>query len=115
MEFNNNQAIYLQIADYICEKILRKEWQSDERILSVREMAVSVEVNPNTVMRTYTYLEEKGIIYKQRGIGYFLSKDGHKKTLQLKKEQFVKREIPGFVRKAKLLNIDFSMLKKFLN
>jgi GntR family transcriptional regulator len=112
MEFENNQAIYLQIADYICEKILCQEWPVGERIPSVREMAISVAVNPNTVMRTYTYLEDAGIISMRRGIGYFLSQDAYVKTLKLKKAVFLKQEVPRFLKKAKLLNINFQELKK---
>ena len=58
MEFHKKDAIYLQIADLMCERILRGTWPENERIPSVRELAVSLEVNPNTVMRTYAYLQE---------------------------------------------------------
>ena len=56
MQFRETASIYLQIADYICEKILLKEWKVDERVPSVRELAMQLEVNPNTVMRTYEFL-----------------------------------------------------------
>ena len=88
MEFHEQRAIYLQIGDYVCEKILRKEWLAEEKIPSVRELAVDLEVNPNTIVRTYGYLEGKEIIVKQRGIGYFVAKNGYEKALQLKKEYF---------------------------
>ncbi len=106
MNFKNNKAIYLQIADYICENILIEKWKSDERIASVREFAVDIEVNPNTVMRTYSFLQEKGIIYNKRGIGYFISDHAYKLTLQLKKEEFYNNDFPDFMKKIKLLKID---------
>ena len=56
MEFNSNKAIYLQISDIICEKILSGELKADDRIPSVREYGASIGVNPNTVMRTYEKL-----------------------------------------------------------
>jgi hypothetical protein len=59
MEFRENQAIYLQIAELICERILLKQWASEDKVPSVRELAVQLEVNPNTVMRTYDFLEQK--------------------------------------------------------
>ena len=71
MEFRETQSIYLQIADYVCEKILLKEWPPGERIPSVRELAIQLEVNPNTVMRTYEFLQNESIIFNQRGIGFF--------------------------------------------
>jgi GntR family transcriptional regulator len=105
MEFSDNQAIYLQIADLFCENILLKKWNPGDRIPSVREMAISIEVNPNTVMRTFTYLQEKGIIFNKRGIGYFVSEDGLQKTRALRKEDFVSRELPAFFKAMSLLNL----------
>jgi DNA-binding transcriptional regulator YhcF (GntR family) len=64
MQFNNSsQAIYLQIADHICEKNLLAAWQAEEKIPSVRDLAVQLEVNPNTVARTYDFLKQRDIIY----------------------------------------------------
>jgi DNA-binding transcriptional regulator YhcF (GntR family) len=70
MEFRENQAIYLQIAELICERILLKQWASEDKVPSVRELAVQLEVNPNTVMRTYDFLEQKDIIFTKRGMGF---------------------------------------------
>lgn len=113
MEFRESQAIYLQIADYICEAILSDKWLGGERIPSVRELAVSMEVNPNTAMRTFSYLQEKGIVFNKRGIGYFISEDAKAKTMDLKKEDFVKVEIPRFVRNMKLLGISIAELENY--
>ena len=63
MEFKDKQSIYLQIADYICEQILLGKWPPGERIPSVRELAGLMEVNPNTVMRTFDFLQNKEIIF----------------------------------------------------
>ncbi|MBN1181743.1 MAG: GntR family transcriptional regulator [Bacteroidales bacterium] len=113
MEFRDTQAIYLQIADYICESILQKKWMEEDRIPSVRELAVNMEVNPNTVMRTFNYLQEKGVIYNKRGIGYFITEDGFKQTLDLKKQAFLEEEIPQFIKTMKLLGITVEDLKKY--
>jgi len=105
MEFKENQPIYLQIADLFCENILLEKWNAGDRIPSVREMAVSTEVNPNTVMRTFNYLQEKGIIYNKRGIGYFVSDDGFDKTRSLRKENFVNLELPRIFMEMRLLHV----------
>ena len=91
MQFRESQAIYLQIADYVCEKILLKEWVSDVRIPSVRELAVQLEVNPNTVMRSVEFLQQQDIIYNQRGIGYFVSPNAYKNASQYRKNEFTER------------------------
>jgi len=106
MEFKNDQAIYLQIADFICENILLKKWKEGERIPSVREIAVETEVNPNTAMRTFTFLQEKEIIYNKRGIGYFVSDDGYKKTLEYKKDEFLRNDMPLFFKNLKLVDMN---------
>ncbi|HCX23803.1 MAG: GntR family transcriptional regulator [Flammeovirgaceae bacterium] len=113
MEFKDNQAIYLQIADLFFENILSEKWVPGDRIPSVREMAVTVEVNPNTVMRTFTYLQDKGIIYNKRGIGYFVSDDGFQLTKALKKDDFVSQELPELFKAMDLLNVSIDDLQSY--
>jgi DNA-binding transcriptional regulator YhcF (GntR family) len=111
MQFRESQAIYLQIADYICEKILLKEWKTDERIPSVRELAVQLEVNPNTVMRTVEFLQQQEIIYNQRGIGYFVSAEAYKNALQYRRNEFTEKDMPAVFRSLYLLGMEIEELK----
>ncbi len=115
MEFNREKAIFLQIADLIFESILQEKWQAEERIPSTREMAVSLEVNPNTVMRTYTYLQENGVVFNRRGIGYFVSGSAKEKIREIKRDQFIKSELPRLVRWMTLLDIEFDDLQRIYN
>ena len=107
MEFQKKGAIYLQIANLMCERILLKEWAQDNRIPSVRELAVNLEVNPNTVMRAYAFLQDQGIIFNKRGIGYFVSSDGLQITRKLFRSNFVRDELPQLCRTLKLLDMNF--------
>ena len=75
MEFNENKPIYLQLADQLMDLTESSDYYPESRIPSVREFAAQVGVNPNTVMRTYTWLQEKGILYNRRGVGYFFSNE----------------------------------------
>ena len=113
MEFRSNQAIYMQIGDYICENILKKRWQEAEKIPSIREMAVHMEVNPNTVMRTYTYLLEQGIVYNQRGIGYFVAAEAYHRTKKLKTREFVALALPRIFREMDLLEISVKQIEQY--
>ncbi|MBC5994828.1 GntR family transcriptional regulator [Pontibacter cellulosilyticus] len=113
MEFKENQAIYLQIANRFFENILRKVWTAGDKIPSIRDMAVEFEVNPNTTMRTFNYLQDKGVIYNKRGVGYFLADDGLERTIALKKEQFLEEELPAFLRTMKLLGLSLDDLKLY--
>jgi DNA-binding transcriptional regulator YhcF (GntR family) len=112
MEFRKQQAIYLQIGDYICDNILNSIWTRGEKIPSVREMAVNVEVNPNTVMRTYADLQQKEIIYNQRGIGFLVADGAIEKILAIKKSEFLKYDLPRLAKSMALLNMNFDDLKK---
>jgi GntR family transcriptional regulator len=111
MQFRESQAIYLQIADYVCEKILLKEWKLEERIPSVRELAVQLEVNPNTVMRTFEFLQQQEIIYNQRGIGYFVSSTAIKNAQQYRKNEFLEKDLPQLFRNMFLLGMEPDELK----
>lgn len=106
MDFQNKKAIYLQIADYVCEQILLNQWKEQDKIPSVRDLAIDLEVNPNTVMRTYAFLQEKNIIEMQRGIGYFVTEKARKHALAFKKDEFLSTDLPSVFRAMDLLNID---------
>ncbi len=111
MQFRESIAIYLQIADYILERILLKQWRTDERIPAVRELAVQLEVNPNTVMRTYEFLQGQNIIYNQRGIGYFVAPDAIKNATQYRRTEFIEKELPNIFRNMFMLDMDIDELK----
>ncbi|MDJ1483287.1 GntR family transcriptional regulator [Cytophagaceae bacterium YF14B1] len=111
MEFREQQAIYVQIADYICENILLKKWLPNDRILSIRELAVELQVNPNTVTRAYDFLQSRDIIQNKRGIGYFVNEDAEQAILIYRKEQFVQHELPVLFRNMYLLNIEVEELE----
>ena len=110
MQFRESVSIYLQIADYICERILLKQWKVEERIPSVRELAMQLEVNPNTVMRTYEFLQQQNIIYNQGGIGYFVSVDAIKNATQYRKTEFMENELPVLFRNMHMLGMNLDEL-----
>ena len=112
MKFRKQRAIYLQIGDYLCENILTGTYAPGDKIPSVRDMAVSVEVNPNTVMRTYTALQQKGILFNQRGIGFFVADDAVEKILEMKKREFLKADLPDFFKTIRLLNLQYEDLQE---
>ena len=112
MEFNENKPIYLQLADKIMDDVLQLDLNQDNRLLSVREYAAQVGVNPNTVNRAYTWLQDKGIIFNRRGIGYFFEADAKEKIIQQRKKYFMEVELPDFVRRLIKLEIDPNLFVK---
>jgi len=111
MEFRESQPIYLQIADFVCEKILLQQWLPGQRIPSVREFAIQLEVNPNTVLRTYEFLQQESIIFNQRGIGLFTAEDAVTQATRYRKTQFVEKDLPLLLRSLYLLDMDTEELK----
>ena len=73
MDFNSNKPIWQHICDIVADRIILGQWAEGVRIPSVRELAVELQVNPNTVMRSYDLLQRDGLITSQRGIGYFVA------------------------------------------
>jgi len=110
MEYSENKPIYMQIADHFCDQILKKEWTAGDRIPSVRDMAVTMEVNPNTAIRAFHYLQDKDVLYNERGVGYFVSDQAYDQVLKIKREQFIQEKLPGFYRDMELLGISTAEL-----
>ena len=105
MKFKESKSIYLQIADRIADEILQGKYKEDERIPSVREYAAMVEVNANTVVRSFDYLQGQDIIYNKRGLGYFVIQGARERILELRKEIFLREELPEFFRQLRTLEI----------
>lgn len=102
---DNSKAIYLQIADRICDEILAKKYASGNRLPSVREYAATVEVNANTVMRTYDLLAEREIIFNRRGIGFFVAENAVEKIKEMRRAQMFRSQMPKFFRSLAQLDI----------
>ena len=112
MNFTKNQTIYMQIANHLLEQILTEAMKPGDKVPSVRELAAMTEVNPNTVMRTFTYLQDQNIIFNKRGIGYFVSDNAYEKTKAMRKEVFIQQYLPEFFKTMKLLKMNFKDLEE---
>ena len=111
MDFRDKQAIYLQIADYVSEQIGLGRWAAGDKIPSVRDLAAELEVNPNTVMRTYDFLSQQGVIANKRGIGYFPAEDANDRIKTYRREQFLENDLPLFFKSMYLLGIELPELE----
>lgn len=115
MVFRDNQAIYLQIAEYIGDKILAGKWKAEDKIPSIRELAVELEVNHNTVQRTYEFLQNKDIIYTKRGMGFYVSTKALAHVMTYRKELFFQENIPVVFRDMALLGITIEEIEEKYN
>lgn len=115
MEFSSTKSIYIQIADYMCDSIMMGKWKVNEKIISIRELAVELEVNPNTAMRAFEHLQSRGIIYNKRGIGYFVAEDAVQRVKSLLREEFISDSLPNFFKSIFQLDISFDELSRMYN
>ena len=113
MEFDQPKGIYQQIADQMRDRILAGEWQEGERIPSVRELAVGVGVNPNTVTKSYQALLDREIIENQRGLGYFVAADAKRRIAEEMKKEFVREELPRLFRTMRVLGMRVQDLEPY--
>ncbi|SHI65902.1 DNA-binding transcriptional regulator YhcF, GntR family [Clostridium cavendishii DSM 21758] len=73
--FNEKLPIYIQIINYIKQRIISKEIALGEKLPSVRDLSNELKVNPNTIQKVYAELERQGITYSKRGMGTFIVED----------------------------------------
>ena len=111
MIFTSDKAIYIQMADRLCDEILADKYKDDDRIPSVREYAVMLEVNANTVVKAYDELSRANIIYNKRGLGYFVTPGAKKQILKERKQEFMKERLPELFRQMQLLDITLEDVK----
>lgn len=114
MQFTDDKPIWRQIYELIAMRILSTEWAEGSRIVSVRELAQEVGVNPNTVMRSYENLERDGIIFNRRGIGFFVSEGAVEHIRTLERQKFMDDELPKLCERLALLGlkIDVKSIEK---
>lgn len=105
MEFDQRNPIYIQIVNWVRDKIIKRDWLENERIPSVREIATVLQVNPNTAMRAYENLQNEDIIFNKRGIGYFVSIGAWDKITTREREEFISAALPELFTRMELLGI----------
>lgn len=105
MNFKENKPIYIQIAERIADEVLAGALKPDGRIPSVREYAAMVEVNANTVVRSYDYLQQNGVIYNRRGLGYFVASDAKKLIIDIRREKLLGEDLTEMMQQLALLGV----------
>ena len=112
MHLTPDKAIYIQMAYRLCDQILAGTYKDDDRIPSVREYAVMLQVNTNTAVKAYDQLARDGIIYNKRGLGYFVTAGAKKEIKKVRKQEFMKQTLPELFRQMKLLDITIEDIQK---
>jgi len=85
IEFDNNLPIYLQIMNFIKKEIVTGKLKAGDKIPSVRELAAELQINPNTIQRTFQELEREEVVETRRGLGRYVTSE-EAKIMTIKKE-----------------------------
>ncbi|ASA21260.1 GntR family transcriptional regulator [Paenibacillus donghaensis] len=104
IEFDNNLPIYIQIMNYIKGEIVTGKLQPGDKILSVRELASELQINPNTVQRTFQELEREEIVETRRGMGRYVT--SNKETIMTIKKEMAKDVLERFIRGMRELGFE---------
>ena len=101
--FDRERPIYMQIMERIKSQILSGFYRPGEKLPSVREMAVEMSVNPNTMQKAMAELEREGLLFSKRTAGRYISED--EALLQSLKEETIRNEAEAFLKRLKELGI----------
>lgn len=109
IDYKDSRPIYEQISDKLGELILYGILEADSRLPSVRNLAMELAINPNTIQKAYADLERKGYTYSVKGKGNFVSKT---EALQREKKMELIKKMKELMTEAKKLGIDMEEVKK---
>jgi len=104
MDFNKNTPIYIQIQEQMKLDIISNKYNPGEKIPSVREFALKLKINPNTINRALLELEEQKLIITKRTNGKYITED--KKIIEKEKTKLINKKIDEFIQDMKQLGID---------
>lgn len=111
MRFNDQKPIFSQIAELLENDIVAGRVPAGTRLPSARDLASSLEVNPNTAARALQTLAETGIAQVERGTGYYVSEAGAKRIRELRREGFLDEEVPKFFKSMIDLDIEIKEIE----
>ena len=112
---NEEKSIYLQISEMIENDILKGSLAEEERVPSTNELARFYKINPATAMKGVNILVDEGILYKQRGIGMFVSGGAKEMIKDKRKKSFYNDYVKAMLEEAKSLGISKDGIIKLID
>ncbi len=111
IDLDNGKPIYLQIIDYLKMAILSGRYRDGDRIPPVRELAVLLRINPNTVAKAYKIMQEEGMLASRPGGGNFIVAPDES-DFNREREETIKEDIGKLLEKADSLGIPRERLQE---
>lgn len=112
IDYKDRRPLYEQVEERFQELILKGVLEPDSQLPSVRNLAMDLSINPNTIQRAYTELERQGYIYSVKGKGSFIAANDH--LVQSRKEEIFGSLIK-LIREAKDIGITKEQLNNKVN
>lgn len=110
--FDNDRPIYIQLVEKLRIEIISGKLKSGERIPSVRELALTARVNPNTMQKALAELEEEGLVYTERTNGKFVTKN--KELIEKIRKKLAKEKVNNYLNDMKNIGITYEEAIKYL-
>lgn len=110
--FDNERPIYIQLMEKIRLEIVSGRLKKGERMPSVRELAIQLKVNPNTMQKALTELEKEKLIYTERTNGKFVTED--EKRIEKVKKELAKEKVITYLNSMKDIGISFEEAINYL-
>ncbi|WP_044973721.1 GntR family transcriptional regulator [Ruminococcus sp. HUN007] len=105
-DFSDSEPIYIQIAEWLENKIVTGQLKEDEQIPSTTELSVSLKINPATIRKGVNILVDKGLVYKKRGMGMYVAKNANENVLDDRKVRFYDDYIAPLLAEAHRLGLE---------
>lgn len=110
--FDNERPIYLQLVEKVKLEIVSGKLKPGERIPSVRELALTTRVNPNTMQKALLELEDKGLVYTERTNGKFVTEN--KKLIEKLKNELAREKVNNYLKDMNNIGISNEEALKYL-
>jgi GntR family transcriptional regulator len=104
IDHHNGQPIYRQVIDQIRQQIMTGQLHEGEQLMTVRDLAGQLRVNPMTISKAYALLEIEGLLERRRGIGLFIAKIKNEQ-----KEQTKENLLEDILRQAAVIAVQFDI------
>ncbi|MDP8231999.1 MAG: GntR family transcriptional regulator [Candidatus Zophobacter franzmannii] len=114
MEFTNDMPIYLQLKKMVEEGIITGTYHTDDTLPSIRNLAQGYRLNPQTVASAFSELMNDGVIYKKRGLGFFVAEKARENLLQRRKVEFYEKDVSEFAKIVNFLGIEINEICELL-
>ena len=111
MNETDKRPVYIQLIDEIMIKILSSEFGPGTKLPAVRDLALILQANPNTVQRALAYVEERGLIYTQRTTGKYVTEDPA--VIEEARRTLAKGYAAGYLEKMKKIGFNRSEAVSF--